>query len=201
MDNFEELVQIVTQKVLEALGKESGIYQDTSNRLGVYGEKTADLAQFFKDTDYSGDKLDGSSQGVVVSQLSLESLMRISEMLPSTEGEKHIFEALMTKKKVYVLNSGKEYTSLMKKSPYSAKAHVLKAENQWEKYGAEFINVKANVSKNKTTSRVWTKELLQKEMNQGITEWTVTESTIVTPLAKDFIREKQLKLNYVREEE
>lgn len=201
MDNFEELVQIVTKKVLEALGQESGIYQDTSNKLGVSGEKTADLEYFFKDTGYSAGKLDDSSQGVVISQLSLESLMRIANMLPETQDEKIILEALLEKKKVYVLNNGKEYQKLIKKSLYGVKEQVQKAENQWSKFGAEFVTVKSSDTPTQNNKKVITQESLQKELNQGITEWTVAESTIVTPLAKDFIREKQLKFNYVRKEE
>lgn len=201
MDNFEELVQIVTQKVLEALGDKTGIYQDKTNAFGVYGEETEVLKQFIKDSEHEISVLSDSSTGVVISQLSLETLMRIANMLPETPAEKIILEALLEKKKVYVLNNGKEYRSLIKKSLYGVKEQVQKAENQWSKFGAEFVTVKLTSVTNENNKKVITKESLQKEMNQGISEWTVTDSMIVTPLAKDFIREKQLKFNYVRNEE
>lgn len=201
MDNIEELVKLVTQKVLEKLGEVPEIFDDLAKQIKVYGKKTEELALFLKEHDYvEGASIEASS-GVVLTELTLERLIGISNMLPTTDEDREILDALLNKKPVFVLNGAKEYATLLQDSPYGMKAHVKSCEEQWVRFGAQFITIETKSTKTKTTSKAWTMEYLQKEVAKGVTVFEAEKGTIITPLAKDYIREQQLQLNYARKEE
>ncbi len=201
MDNIEELVKIITKKVLEKLEETPEIQCDLTKRVKVYGPKTEELTQFLEEYDLVEGTSSDLCSGIVLTNLSLERLIGISSMLPSTEEDHEILNALLNKKLVYVLNGSKDYATILQNSPYGMKTHVKSCEEQWVKYGAQFINVDTKSAKVKQVGNVWTKDYLQKEVTKGVTVFDVNQGTIITPLAKDYIREKQLKLNYGRNEE
>lgn len=201
MNDIEELVKVITQKVLEKLGEANEIVEDSSKRVKVFGETTTELKQFLSDYEFEKSSSFDKSEAIVLTELSLDSLIKISKMLPSTIEEKEILNALLSKKAVYVLNSGKAYASLLENSPFGAKQYVTDCEAQWVKYGAQFITIECQTLSKDVVPRLWTKEYLQKENNKGVTKLNAPKGTIITPLAKDYIREQQLIVNYVGKEE
>ncbi|MEG0254168.1 MAG: hypothetical protein RR554_00200 [Vagococcus sp.] len=201
MNDIEELVKVITQKVLEKLGEVGDFSESSSKEVKVYGETTKELEQFLLDYEYEKNSSIDNSEAIVLTQLSLDSLIKISKMLPSTSEEQEILNALLSKKTVYVLNSGKVYQTLLENSPFGAKQYVTDCEEQWVKYGAQFITIECQTLSKDVVPRLWTQEYLQKEKNKGVTQFNVPKGTIVTPLAKDYIREQQLLVNYAGKEE
>lgn len=202
MGDFDKLVQMVTDRVLEVL-EESEVQsiKEETKRIGVLGKKSPELNIFLEERGFKNEKVSTFNKAIVVTELSLERLVKISNMLPSSQEENFLLEALLNRRPVYILHSAKEYSELLDKCTYGSKQYIQSCENQWEKYGAVFMDSLIQNDNLRDMPRVITKEYLQKELQSGNKDLIINQLSIITPLAKDFIREANLNISYYGNED
>lgn len=197
MTDFDKLVQLVTDKVMLALGETTLLKNEIDvDTIEVFGNQTSALDLFLAEHNLSQSKLETSGNGIVITQLSLDLLVRISNMMPGNKEETYLLDALLNRKKVYIINSGRDYVSVLDKCTYGSKQYIQECEKQWEKYGAQFVDVFEETFSNNELPKVITREYLQQNLKASSKELTVNHSTIVTPFAKDYLKEMNVKLKY-----
>lgn len=201
MRDFETLVQLVTDRIMSQL--DDSIESSSTKRIYVMGHTTSELLSYFQKLDYSVTSTSQTADAICISELSLGTLSRVALMMPDTSEEQLLLDFLMAKKPVIVVKNQVEYSQGLKTCSYAMKKRILAFEEEWTRFGVDFIKIDATM-KTKETS-VKTKLLSVSNIEKaGIKtgeQVIISEGTLVTPLAKDYLREQQIELIYRRNEE
>ncbi|MBP1040826.1 hypothetical protein I6N95_07400 [Vagococcus sp. BWB3-3] len=185
MPDFEQLVAFVTEKVMEKLA-----YEKEQRPLCVLGATTKTLVKRLTDEGYQLVNHPSSDSSLCIAELSLGRLGRIAAMTPKDAEEELILAHLLTKKEVLVNTSGRTYASALGDCPYNMKKKISHLEEEWQRFGAIFMTNPVIKKEN----RLLSVHHLQEALKDGQRTITVSKETIITPLAKDLIREYQLIL-------
>lgn len=201
MDQFEVLVQEVTKRVLALLENSSLSLSELSVKPTFFVAGSIDdvVKSFGQSQEVNlTSSLSEDYEAVVVSQLSLERLVRISKMLPEDEIERTILNALLSKMPVYVLEGNQAYKQYQTSGYYASQQYINECVDTWQRFGATLVvsDPETKLFKN----HLLTKEDIDKLGYAGEKTITVEPDTIITPLAKDAIRENGLTVIYSRKE-
>ncbi|MGO3732673.1 MAG: hypothetical protein ACTJHC_05785 [Vagococcus sp.] len=192
MNNFEELVKLITEKVIRKI-------EEASEKSLAVNTESTHSCQPTTLVDKNSEVL-SKDETLILNQLSLETLSRVAQMMPSTTEESQIIDRLLSKKSVTVLKSGREYASRLATCSYAMKRDIIGYEQKWQSFGATFVE-ENELKKKEPGKELLSVNKLKKLVRSGCKEIEILPSTIVTPLAKDFIREHQLNLIILRKEE
>lgn len=190
MSEFEQLVALITDKVIQKIVKLENEEESDQPGIFVIGQASTSLVQMLTESGYQLVSKLTQESALCLAELSVGRLSRIAQMMPRDTEEELILARLMAKKEVLVSSSGLEYGGKLISYPYSIKKQINEFEEAWQRYGAIFLRD----LKEQESSKVLSVTQLQQLMSAGSKVVTVKEGTIVTPLAKDFLKEHQLTL-------
>lgn len=148
---------------------------------------------------------------VIVANLCLRGLSTLALGTNVSDEERFILTSLLRGKKIYVLESGLEYRKYKKTAPKQLYDKYIEYERQIKNYGVKMI---ANISdlltdfqsehsvpfdaKNEINLFLEKSQSIQKKLitegdllrlrDQGIEKITVDKSSIITPLARDYLK-------------
>lgn len=220
MENLDQLVQMITDRLLEnfqnkpvektvlLVGKES-----TAEQLKEAGYNVV--------TDVTSILVDA----IVIDHLSVDSFLRVASLCPTTDVETTILNNLLEGKKVYALSSLFDVERYKKLATQTLYRELLQQKNKLEKYGLKFfnsenlLNILGTVeSKSKVIDKVFDatthKEIVPKRASSnnapktklitesklkemGLSEgdvFVVEKGMIVTALAKDYLKRHKITM-------
>ena len=206
MDNIEKVVQKITDIIIQRLQKE-----EPRKTVTFLGKEYSSIRIYYEKRGYeiaSGkDKLD--TEIVIVTELSILNMNRIALGLPQTEDEVIIFQRLLSKKDVIILEEGME----LKESHHVASRVLLQVlenyKNQLVRYGASILPLmnfeKINETNNKELElkagvlksdkkELLTIEKVRKLNLQSGDIFETDKNIIVTALARDYMRDLGVKI-------
>lgn len=157
---------------------------------------------------------------VIVSSLCLRGLSNLASGVSVSDEERFILKAIMMGKKVYVLESGIEYKKYINTAPTELYKKYISFERELRMYGVQIINsaqdilvekqttvTKEEVKVKNTESLEAIVELRNKKLIseadlrrpeiRGAQKIVVDKKTKITPLASDYIRTNNLKIERV----
>lgn len=184
-------------------------------------EKYKFLNDKFKVLNYNKDIKD--CDVLVISRLCLRGLCNLAMGNSVSDEERFILKMIMSGKKVYVMEDGLEYKRYKQTAPKTLYNKYLNFEKEIKSYGVEIINnpksilnetkvnykeeyvkdnteIKVNVNLTENTLDLRSKKLisesdLRKPQINGIDKILLGKRSLVTPLANDFIRIHNLKVD------
>lgn len=157
---------------------------------------------------FAEDMEDSEFERIIIPRLSIKMLANLANGVSSTREEEFILTSLLKGKKVAVLRKGVEYYAYKQSSPAPLYKMYNEYEEKLEKFGISFeeegLNVQMEIERDEGQSsakeiyffkkRLVTEAALQKLYLQSTTEIMINKNSIITPLAKDFIRTHHLKI-------
>ncbi len=157
---------------------------------------------------FAEDMEDSEFERIIIPRLSIKMLANLANGVSSTREEEFILTSLLKGKKVAVLRKGVEYYAYKQSSPAPLYKMYNEYEEKLEKFGISFeeegLNVQMEIERDEGQSsakeiyffkkRLVTEAALQKLYLQSTTEIMIDKNSIITPLAKDFIRTHHLKI-------
>jgi len=150
MDNIEIVVQKITDIIIQRLQKE-----EHRKTITFLGREYSSIRNYYEKRGYAivpvKDIFD--TDIVVVTELSIINMNRIALGLPQTEDEVIIFQRLLTKKEVVILEEGME----LHQSNHMASRALLQVldnyKNQLVRYGASIFSLKKFEKINETINK------------------------------------------------
>jgi len=158
---------------------------------------------------FAEDMEDSEFERIIIPRLSIKMLANLANGVSSTREEEFILTSLLKGKKVAVLRKGVEYYAYKQSSPAPLYKMYNEYEKKLEKFGisfeAEGSNVHVEIERDEEVDssakeiyffkkRLITEASLQKLYLQNTKEIMIDKNSIITPLAKDFIRTHHLKI-------
>ncbi|MGY4105492.1 hypothetical protein ACWOA0_07680 [Ignavigranum ruoffiae] len=194
--NSDELVRLVTEKILEQLKKES------SKRFLALG-KTLDISLDVDITNDPDELL--KSQGIIVKGLGWESLFRLKNLVSITQNEEVIIKGLLEDKLIILIrptNWPKNKLMISKAEETLRDLKRMGLVFLHEEELNNYINsqgVKEQQSfigqPMKTKKKLVTVDILREEYDlKQLTEFKKEPNMIITALAKDYLQENNIKL-------
>lgn len=197
---LEQMVQLVTDRLIEKL------HASDQPRLAVIGEKNPIIDSYYKEKGYQNvsDHPFLAADVLLVTELSLFSLTRLAQLLPQGNDEEAILKQLLQKQTLYIVEEGLE---LSKKRPVLNRqmaAEFDKAKVTLQKWGANFVSIDffkggSTVAQPSTPARPTKRELITVAKVQALSlskgdVFSVTPNMIVTALAKDYLKDKEISI-------
>ncbi|MEG1255881.1 TIGR02536 family ethanolamine utilization protein [Clostridium sp.] len=179
----------------------------------------------YKLTPYTEETVD--CDVVIVSTISIKSMANLATLTATKDEENFIIKMLMQGKKVYVLESGLEYRRYKNTAPKSLYNKYLDFQKQLKVYGIDTVELLDNLENKSSIKKesgnvlgsytssivedfkeddmifeIRNKKLiseadLRKPFMNGMKSVVIDKKSIVTPLANDFIRIHNLKVNRI----
>lgn len=157
---------------------------------------------------------------IIITKLDMKLLMELSELIQLNPKSEFILTSLLKGKNIYVLTSGVKYYQYQKTSPKTLYNELIKAEDKLKSFGIEFLSLKQLESKlkkdNFSTSEIEKTgedknlneyfrldkklidySIIKKLHEKNYEKIEVSINSIITALAKDFIKEKNIDLEYI----
>lgn len=216
--DINHLIELVYEEITNKLKQQ----EEQKKSVCVISKiRAQDLDRILKDryeiVYFSKEVEEKEFEKIIIPHLSISVMANLANGLGPTCEEAFILSTLLKGKKVIVLREGVEYYSYKHSSP----ALLYKVYEEYEKklrgfgitfeYCYESIEGTKNCpdeeisSPSRETYRLAKKVIsesdLQKLYIQNIKEITVEKKSIITPLARDFIRTHQLKITESGNEE
>lgn len=197
MMDIEALVTYITDKIMLQLANESE--SNHSKKLYILGETTNQIEEFVSKNEYviSTDKQ--TADAILVADLSVSLLSQVALFSPQSNEASCLLSFFKEKKPVFIVKDSLSYTSEVEKLPYLMGKVIKDYESTLESFGGVFVE--CYKQENNEKRQVLTYDKLGKLGLEIGSEFEVSEGTIVTSLAKDYLREKQITLIYRRKEE
>lgn len=210
MENVDKLVQLITDRLLENMQ-----HAPTNKSVLLIGgtKQTADL---FEQAGYAlVEELQLTTEYIVVESVQIDSLLRVAALCPTTEQESALVKGLLQGKAVYVLNSTVQLETYRKTATPLLFKELLNQKQKLEKYGVTFCDqvdfiaqkcsatveveqiVKSNqvVKADKKSKLITEAKLRDLNLSQGDV-FVATKGTIVTSLAKDYLKRHKITLQH-----
>ena len=192
MNEFDSLVEKITQGVLEKLAQQTELEKKLADKVFVIGTAEPELKKILEGRNFVPVTNYDQQTALCLGQLSLARLARIAQLLPNDKEEELILEHLMHQQPVMVYAEGREYGGELSSYPYIFQKKILAFEDMWQRYGAIFLKQPRAHKRQNILTLSGVKE--QQVANNLILE--VPQETIITPLAKDYLTKNQLTLKY-----
>lgn len=197
---LEQMVQLVTDRLIEKL------HASDQPTLAVIGEQHPTISAYYKEKGYQN--ITGhfflTADVLLVTELSLFSLTRLAQLLPQGKDEQAILQQLLQNKNLYVLEDGLELSKKRSVMNQRMLTEFDKAKLTLQKWGATFVS--KDYFEDKPTGRQPVssvspvkKELITVAKVQALSlskedVFYVTPNMIVTALAKDYLKDKEIHI-------
>lgn len=159
---------------------------------------------------------------ILVGSLSIKDLVHIGMGLPKDEVSSVIIESILIGKKVYLLREGIEFHKYQNTCNFHFYNMMKSYEEKLQSFGIDFINkeearklfCQEEMKESQRTSQIM-KDIVQEESHQyivrekiiteafikslyqkGYRDIVIRKDTLVTPLAKDYIRNKDIGISH-----
>lgn len=197
MMDIEALVTYITDKIMLQLA--NGSESNHSKKLYILGETTNQIEEFISMNEYviSTDKQ--TADAILVADLSVSLLSQVALFSPQSNEASCLLSFFKEKKPVFIVKDSLSYANEVEKLPYLMGKVIKDYESTLESFGGVFVE--CYKQENNEKRQVLTYDKLGKLGLEIGSEFEVSEGTIVTSLAKDYLREKQITLIYRRKEE
>lgn len=223
--DYDKLIEFIVDEIYKKLENQGVKENNYLPKCVLMWERDEEKYKFlndkFKVLNYNKDIKD--CDALVISRLCLRGLCNLAMGNSVSDEERFILKMIMSGKKVYVMEDGLEYKRYKQTAPKTLYNKYLNFEKEIKSYGVEIINnpksilnetkviykeeyVKENkemnvaVNLNENTLDLRSKKLisesdLRKPQINGIDKILLGKRSIITPLANDFIRIHNLKLD------
>lgn len=223
--DYDKLIEFIVDEIYKKLENQGVKENNDLPKCVLMWERDEEKYKFlndkFKVLNFNKDIKD--CDVLVISRLCLRGLCNLAMGNSVSDEERFILKMIMSGKKVYVMEDGLEYKRYKQTAPKTLYNKYLNFEKEIKSYGVEIINnpksilnetkviykeeyVKENkemnvaVNLNENTLDLRSKKLisesdLRKPQINGIDKILLGKRSIITPLANDFIRIHNLKLD------
>lgn len=223
--DYDKLIEFIVDEIYKKLENQVVKENNDLPKCVLMWERDEEKYKFlndkFKVLNYNKDIKD--CDVLVISRLCLRGLCNLAMGNSVSDEERFILKMIMSGKKVYVMEDGLEYKRYKQTAPKTLYNKYLNFEKEIKSYGVEIINnpksilneakvlykeeyVKENkeinvaVNLTENTLDLRSKKLisesdLRKPQINGIDKILLGKKSIITPLANDFIRIHNLKLD------
>lgn len=223
--DYDKLIEFIVDEIYKKLENQGVKENNDLPKCVLMWERDEEKYKFlndkFKVLNYNKDIKD--CDVLVISRLCLRGLCNLAMGNSVSDEERFILKMIMSGKKVYVMEDGLEYKRYKQTAPKTLYNKYLNFEKEIKSYGVEIINnpksilnetkviykeeyVKENKEMNlavnltENTLDLRSKKLisesdLRKPQINGIDKILLGKKSIITPLANDFIRIHNLKLD------
>lgn len=209
MMEMNDLVERLYEEIVKKLKKQ----EEAKTTVCVVSspeelELDGDLKEQYNLVYFAEDMEDSEFERIIIPRLSIKMLANLANGVSSTREEEFILTSLLKGKKVVILRKGVEYYAYKQSSPAPLYKIYNEYEKKLEKFGISFeeegLNVQMEIERDEGQSsakeiyffkkRLVTEAALQKLYLQNTKEIMIDKNSIITPLAKDFIRTHHLKI-------
>lgn len=223
--DYDKLIEFIVDEIYKKLENQDVKENNDLPECVLMWERDEEKYKFlddkFKVLNYNKDIKDCDI--LVISRLCLRGLCNLAMGNSVSDEERFILKMIMSGKKVYVMEDGLEYKRYKHTAPKTLYNKYLNFEKEIKSYGVEIINnpksilnetkviykeeytkdnkeIKINVNLTENTLDLRSKKLisesdLRKPQINGIDRILLGKKSIITPLANDFIRIHNLKLD------
>ena len=223
--DYDKLIEFIVDEIYKKLENQDVKVNNNLPKCVLMWERDEEKYKFlndkFKVLNFNKDIKD--CDVLVISRLCLRGLCNLAMGNSVSDEERFILKMIMSGKKVYVMEDGLEYKRYKQTAPKTLYNKYLNFEKEIKSYGVEIINnpksilnetkviykeeyTKENkemsiaVNLNENTLDLRSKKLisesdLRKPQINGIDKILLGKRSIITPLANDFIRIHNLKLD------
>lgn len=223
--DYDKLIEFIVDEIYKKLENQGVKENNDLPKCVLMWERDEDKYKFlndkFKVLNYNKDIKD--CDVLVISRLCLRGLCNLAMGNSVSDEERFILKMIMSGKKVYVMEDGLEYKRYKQTAPKTLYNKYLNFEKEIKSYGVEIVNnpksilnevkinykeeyaketteIKVNVNLTENTLDLRSKKLisesdLRKPQINGIDKILLGKKSIITPLANDFIRIHNLKLD------
>lgn len=223
--DYDKLIEFIVDEIYKKLENQDVKENNDLPECVLMWERDEEKYKFlndkFKVLNYNKDIKD--CDVLVISRLCLRGLCNLAMGNSVSDEERFILKMIMSGKKVYVMEDGLEYKRYKQTAPKTLYNKYLNFEKEIKSYGVEIINnpksilnetkvnykeeytkdnkeIKVNVNLTENTLDLRSKKLisesdLRKPQINGIDKILLGKKSIITPLANDFIRIHNLKLD------
>lgn len=213
--DYDKMVSIIVEEVLDKL-KETPIINDCNKKAVIF--QNGDLEEFY---DLVGKEYEVISYNknirecdiAILPKLDLSIMANLANLNASSNEEKFILNMLMKGKKIYVFENGMEYKIYKDSAPKQLYNKYLNFEKQLINYGIEIINESLSskittscnkdllkdsspeiIKSEKISKKVITEDDIRRVHEKGENVIIIGEKSILTPLAKDFIKINNMEI-------
>ncbi|KKY00340.1 ethanolamine utilization protein [Paraclostridium benzoelyticum] len=223
--DYDKLIEFIVDEIYKKLENQAIKDNNDLPKCVLMRERDEEKYKFlndkFKVLNYNKDIKD--CDVLVISRLCLRGLCNLAMGNSVSDEERFILKMIMSGKKVYVMEDGLEYKRYKQTAPKTLYNKYLNFEKEIKSYGVEIINnpksilnetkvnykeeyvkdnteIKVNVNLTENTLDLRSKKLisesdLRKPQINGIDKILLGKRSLVTPLANDFIRIHNLKVD------
>ncbi|MCU9814455.1 TIGR02536 family ethanolamine utilization protein [Paraclostridium sp. AKS73] len=223
--DYDKLIEFIVDEIYKKLENQAIKDNNDLPKCVLMWERDEEKYKFlndkFKVLNYNKDIKD--CDVLVISRLCLRGLCNLAMGNSVSDEERFILKMIMSGKKVYVMEDGLEYKRYKQTAPKTLYNKYLNFEKEIKSYGVEIINnpksilnetkvnykeeyvkdnteIKVNVNLTENTLDLRSKKLisesdLRKPQINGIDKILLGKRSLVTPLANDFIRIHNLKVD------
>lgn len=223
--DYDKLIEFIVDEIYKKLENKDIKENNDLPKCVLMWERDEEKYKFlndkFKVLNFNKDIKD--CDVLVISRLCLRGLCNLAMGNSVSDEERFILKMIMSGKKVYVMEDGLEYKRYKQTAPKTLYNKYLNFEKEIKSYGVEIINnpksilnetkvnykeeyvkdnteIKVNVNLTENTLDLRSKKLisesdLRKPQINGIDKILLGKRSLVTPLANDFIRIHNLKVD------
>jgi ethanolamine utilization protein len=202
MDQLEEIIQLVTDKLMEKLS------DSTPGKIfSFWGEPKDFIIKYYEQQGmyYSSDCDILNHHIIILTETPFFLMKRIHNMSPMNKNEIDLMNRLLSQKKVVIFKEGIEFTNNKEELPNGIKKMMSKTISDLQDYGVEvkssndFKYQRSDDRNSKSLEMKQKKELvtIKKIQALGLNKgdlFTITPNMIVTALAKDYLRDYHIQV-------
>ena len=195
MDNVEQMVRLVTDRLLEKL------QENAQQTVAYIGNASNEVQAYVTNHGYTAivsHEL-GSPELLVVTELSLFSLTRLAQLVPKEAEEEKILKRVITNQPVWIVEEGMELTRKKDTLPKPLRIQFEKAKEELRKWGVKFVTCSARAQVVQATKtgkptpvkkELLTVAKIQKQKLAAGDTFHANPSMIITALAKDYLKDR-----------
>ena len=217
---YDNLVNLIVEELYKKL-KETSRDNDKRKKAVILQESNIEKYYEILGNEYNLISYDENIKNcdvVIVPTLCLKGMANLANLTCSTKEEHFIIKMLMKGKKIYILEDGMYYKRYKNTAPKQLYSKYLDFEKQLINYGIEilsstfnntykiehntYVNNKSDVNSKKImnkSSEIMNKKLIsesdvRKHYINGSKVIVIDNKSIITPLARDFIRINHIEI-------
>lgn len=210
--DYDKMVSLIVEEVLDKL-KETPTINNHKKKAIVFQNGNLQWVYNFLGKEFEFISYDTSireGDALIIPKLTLTMMANLANLNPSKDEETFILEMLMKGKKIYIFEEGLEYRRYKDTAPKQLYNKFLNFEKQLLNYGIEILNENLNVPSyhkeilseqpveiikgEKISKKVITEGDVRKLHEKGENIIMLGEKTILTPLAKDFVKMNHMEI-------
>lgn len=223
----EELIETIVKEVLKKINDQSDKNTNEPEKEKILLSQKADFefSQSLKEK-YELVELEPEvsklevSDNLIITKLDLKNLIELSELIQVDSKLEFIVKFLFEGKNIYIIEEGLSYKNYHGNVPQVLYDKLIKAEEKLKSYGFVFLKLaqlageleSENKAENSTKTdlviesaseyfeldkKLIDLSIIQRLYQKNHSKFEIPQSSIVTALAKDYIKEQNIKVQYI----